>query len=203
MVMRSCIAMTHEDLEIVRAVLAGDREAYADLVRAHQARVRGLCLSLLLNATEADDAAQDVFIKAYESLSKFRHDSSFSTWLCRIASNHCLDLLRKKSRHKTDSLDALLEQKGEQIRRLLVTAQEIPDSSEALHGEKTELIQKVLGALPMDHREILILREAQGLSYEEIGSILGCSLDAVKARLRRARQRMEEKFRHFWGVSNV
>ncbi len=173
-------------------VLGGDSDAFADLVRAYEARVRGLCLSLLSDPIEAEDAAQEAFVKAFTFLSRYKRDFSFPAWLCRIASNHCLDLLRKRTRHKTDSLDALVEQKGEQIHSL---AMGDPLSSEG--GDetiaKTKWAKQVLTSLSPDHRQILVLRELEGFSYDEISVILECSLDAVKGRLRRARQELQQK----------
>jgi RNA polymerase sigma-70 factor (ECF subfamily) len=146
----------------------------------------------------ADDAAQDVFVKVYHSLSKFRGDAAFSTWLHRIASNHCLDLLRQKKRQKTESWDALVEKEGEAIERLLAAP---PETGATL--ENADLVRRALACLTPDYREILVLRETQGFSYEELTKILDCSLDAVKARLARARHQLEEKLRHFLDLENV
>ena len=82
----------------------------------------GYCLSMLSNHTDAEEAAQDIFVKVYHSLPKFKGDSSFSTWLYRITTNHCLDVLRKRTRRKTTSLDALVEQDGDRIHALFSTA---------------------------------------------------------------------------------
>src|SRR3989338_5779947 len=113
--------MQDEDRNVVERVRAGDKEAYALLVRNHQARIRSFCLWTLGNAAEADDAAQEVFIKAYRGLSGFRGGSSFSTWLYRITVNHCRDLLRSGGRGRTESLDALREEEGEPFEARLST----------------------------------------------------------------------------------
>lgn len=130
----------------------------------------------------ADDAAQEIFVKAYQALGQFRGKSSFSTWLYRISVNHCADLLRKSARRKTESWEALLEKQGEKFESLFTTGTGIDNS------EHAELIAKFLLQLPEKSREILILREMHGLSYQELAEALTCSLDAVKARLKRARQ---------------
>ena len=176
----------------------GQPNAYADLVRRYQMRVLQLCVSMLSNHAQAEDAAQEIFFKAYESLKRFRQDSSFSTWLYRIASNHCLDLLRKKSRHKTESWDGLIEEKGEKIQELLVAPQD-PDRAR----EDAELVRYVLSCLNPDYRLVLTLREIHGLNYQEIAQAMNCSLDSVKARLRRARRDFEEKLRHSLKSENV
>jgi RNA polymerase sigma-70 factor (ECF subfamily) len=177
-------------------VLQGDREAYAEIVRAHHPRVLSHCLSMLLDKAEADDAAQDVFLKAFSALHTYTRDLSLGAWLYRIASNHCLDVLRKKKRQKTDSLDNLLEQRREHAEDSLPGAS---DSSEMLsdRADKLKLALQALSLLPWEQRQILVLRELDELSYEQICSFLGCSLDAVKARLRRARQNLQQQARHF------
>jgi RNA polymerase sigma-70 factor (ECF subfamily) len=137
-------------------------------------------------------------VKAYESLSRFRGQSSFATWLYRIAHNHCMDMLRQKTRRKTDSWDALLENHPEGSPALPSTSEKNPVSE-----EDRELVSNVLSSLRREHREILMLREVGGFTYDEIASSLECSLDAVKARLRRARLEMMEKARHFLGSKIV
>ena len=186
--------MQDEDYQVVERIRAGDKEAYALLVRKHQARIRSFCLWTLGNSAEADDAAQEVFIKAYRGLGGFRGAAGFSTWLHRIAVNHCRDLLRKRGRERTESWDALREQQGEAAEKLVAREEPV---------ERRRQLQEVLDRLPEQVRTILILREAEGLSYEELAEFLGCSLDAVKARLRRARSECAEKARHFFGLADV
>jgi RNA polymerase sigma-70 factor, ECF subfamily len=187
-----------DEQRIIREIKSGNVNAYAGIVRAYQGRVLGLCLSILGNFTQAEDAAQEIFIKAYQSLSSFRGESRFSTWLYRIASNHCKDLLRKKSRQKTESLDALADRMGDAVEELL----ESPPKTE-ISAENAENIEKVLSALSPHDRVILTLRESEGLSYQEIAETLDCTVDAVKARLRRAREALNEILRHFSGKCGV
>lgn len=153
---------------------------------------------MLSDGAEADDAAQEVFIKAFQSLERFRGDSSFATWIYRIAMNHCLNVLRQKKRRRTESWDALVEREGEKIEELF-TGRTVKDDE----GEYAELLSKLLEHLPEKSREMIVLREVQGLSYQELAGTLGCSLDAVKSRLKRARQELESRLRHFPGISGV
>ncbi|MGQ0644357.1 MAG: RNA polymerase sigma factor [Elusimicrobiota bacterium] len=183
-----------EDHDVVRAVLAGDRGAFAALVRSHQDKVLFLCRSLLRNDAEAEDAAQDIFVRAYRRLSDFRFQSAFSTWLYRISYHRCLDVLKSRAARRAQSLDALLESGGEAALRR-------PPEPAAPPG--AEGVRSVLESLPPDYRLVLTLREAQGLSYEEISAATGDSLDSVKARLRRARAALREKARHFPELSGV
>jgi len=114
------------------------------------------------------------------------------------AANHCKDLLRKRSREKTESWEALVEAQGEQVQQLL-TSTEDPKSVPA----DAELVERILSRLPPNYRLILTLREVQGLTYQERADTLACSVDAVKARLRRARQELQDTLRHFLGSRNV
>jgi RNA polymerase sigma-70 factor, ECF subfamily len=180
------------DQELIQSILSGQKELYGELIRQYHKKVMGYCLSMLSNHTEAEEAAQDIFVKAYHALEKFKGNSSFSTWLYRITTNHCLDLLRKRNRRRTISWDGLVEQEGEQIHRLFSTAHTGESQTENL-----ELIDKILSTLPKDYRMILTLREADGLEYQEIAEVLGCSLDAVKGRLARARKQLQANLRHF------
>lgn len=181
-----------EDLELIQSIHSGRSQDYAHLVRKYQARMIRFCSSMLSDSILAEDAAQEIFFKAYRALAAFRNDSSFSTWLYRIGANHCKDMLKKRSREKTQSWEALVEEKGEQIEELLAS-----DAGQLSSLANRELADKLLSQLPPDYRIILTLREAEGLSYEEIAETLKCSLDAVKARLRRAREALQIKLRHF------
>lgn len=192
-------AQPKDEPEIIRRVLSGEVDAYADIVRSYQGKVLGLCLSFLRNQTQAEDAAQEIFIKAYQSLDRFRGSSSFSTWLYRITANHCKDCLRVQSRHKTQSLDALTEELGDAVDGLLRP----PLGPAAVSAENSEKIEQILAQLSPDERMILVLREAEGLNYKEIARTLNLSLDAVKARLRRARKTLEQKTRHFLAKAGV
>jgi RNA polymerase sigma-70 factor, ECF subfamily len=184
---------------IIQQILSGRVEAYEEIVRGYQQKVLGLCLSFLKNSTEAEDAAQEIFIKAYQSLPSFRGLSLFSTWLYRIAANHCKDLLRKRSREKTESLEALMDRMGDSVERMLQSPPEGPRAG----AEYSELIEGILCRLSPQDRTILTLREAEGLSYQEISETLQCSVEAVRSRLRRARQTLEERLRHFSKGGNV
>ncbi len=184
--------MTGEDSEIIQQVKNGNRNAYAELIRKYEARVRGYAGMMLADATQAEDAAQEIFIKAYESLDKFRGEASFSTWIYRIATNHCLDLLKKRKRTRTESWEALIEKNGDTIEAAMIAPNTAKPSV-----DMTELITQLLSHMPEISRNMLILREVQGLSYEELAQTLGCTLDSVKSRLKRARQELELKMRHF------
>ena len=182
----------------MREAREGGRAAFAELVRRHHLQVLALSRSMLGDDAEADDAAQEVFLKAWRALGRFAGDSGFGTWLYRIASNHCLDLLRQRSRRRTESLDELVEGEGDALERVLGSSAGPSDALEA-----ADLGARVLASLPEEQRLALVLRETQGLRYDEIAQVMGCSVDSVKARLRRAREGLEKSLRHFLGPGNV
>jgi RNA polymerase sigma-70 factor, ECF subfamily len=160
-------------------------------VRQYNKRVLSYCFSMLSNFTDAEEAAQDVFVKAYQSLSRFKGESTFSTWLYRITANHCLDILRKRNRRKNVSLESLMEQEGNPIQKFFVTP-----SQADIRLENRQLVDKVLSTLSGENRRVLILKESLGLEYQEIANVLGCSENAVKGRLARARKQLRENFCH-------
>lgn len=187
-----------EDSRLISRTKAGDNSAFADLVRKYETKVRGYCLHMLLDYEESEDAAQEVFLKAYRSLRDFDGRSSFSTWLFRITVNHCHDVRRKLSRQRTEQLT---EDDGGEKRSAESAAFVEP---EALNrAEYLDLVRKVFSRLSEEYRQILLLREVEEMSYEEIAEVLACSLDAVKGRLKRARVQLKEEMRHFLGDSVV
>lgn len=169
------------DAQLARRAAHGDDDAFAQLVRRHAPRVRALCAAALDGAEEAEDAAQEAFLKAHRALGRFAGAASFGTWLHRIAVNHCLDLLRVAGRRRCESLDALLEADAAALGCVL------REESPAKALEDRDAVSRLLARLNPEQRLALTLREVEGLSYAEIAAAMSCSLDAVKARLKRAR----------------
>lgn len=177
-----------QEQQCIQRVLNGDANAFEQLVHAYEKTVYNLALRTLGNPQDAEDIAQEAFLKAYRSLSSYRGDSKFSVWLYRIVSNLCLDALRAKKRRPTQSL-TVENDEGEEDQL------EIPDehfSPEKLLDRKLtrESVQRGLASLPDESRQILLLRELQGMSYEEIGQVLKLEPGTVKSRIFRARKRL-------------
>ena len=173
---------------IVRKVLQGDVNAFEKLVTEYEKGVYAIALRMTGNPEDASDMTQEAFIKAYNSLQSFRGDSKFSVWLYRIASNVCLDFLRSRSRKPTVSL-SVEDDEGEE------TQLDVTDESQSpellLERSLTrDAVQRGLQALAPDYRQILLLREIQGLSYEEIADVLRIEVGTVKSRIFRARKRL-------------
>lgn len=181
--------MTRED-KLVRRAQNGDLDAFEALLRAHEKSVYNLALRMTGSPEDAEDMAQEAFLKLWRALPDFRWECKFSVWLYRIVSNVCLDLLRRQSRRPSVSL-SVEDEDGE------VSELEIPDerlSPEHLLEQKLtrEAVQRGLALLPDEQRQILLLRELQGLSYEEIGAALSLEPGTVKSRLFRARKRLAD-----------
>ena len=177
-----------EENDAVRRVLDGDADAFSPLVEAYQKNVYNLALRMTGNPEDALDMAQEAFIRAYNSLSSFRGDSKFSVWLYRIVSNVCLDFLRARKGRAAVSLSQTGPD-GED------TALEIPDERALPEAEleralTRDSVRRGLQALPYNQREILLLREIQGLSYEEIAAALSLEGGTVKSRIFRARKKL-------------
>ena len=157
----------------------GERSAFRVLVERYQSRIKNLIYSIFHEPDVIDDLAQEVFIKAYEALPHFRFQSSFYTWLYRIAVNRSRDELRKRKVRRLFSLQALLESSDHELGSKLAV--------EPRDTEVQELIASALKTLPERFRTVIILKDIDGLSYEEIAEVLQCEMGTVKSRLFRAR----------------
>jgi RNA polymerase sigma-70 factor (ECF subfamily) len=184
----SALSVRARDNRLVARTLAGDDEAFEDLARLYYDRVRGLVHHHLHREDDLDDALQDIFLKAYQALPQFRKRSNFYTWLFRIASNHCIDRLRKR-RLDTVSLDSC--ETRDAIEASLPRSPESPEEK-FTSSERVRLVRKALDRLDPLFQSILVLRELEGLSYEEIVETLGLNIGTVKSRLARARMELRK-----------
>jgi RNA polymerase sigma-70 factor, ECF subfamily len=180
----------------VKRARAGDKEAFRILVQNCQDRLFGLVYSMVPNREQAEDLIQEIFIKAYFALESFEGQSGFYTWLYRIASNHCLDYLRK-NRPDQISLDRPLSDNSTMTFEdsLVAPPSDHPEFSLNAPSEATAL----LAALDPDQRLILSLRELEGHSYEELSEILNCPVNTVKSRLNRARESLKAVYLQRYG----
>ena len=181
--------MTREqEATIIKQVLEGDVNAFEGLVKEYEKNVYNLALRMTGDPEDAADMAHDAFIKAYSSLSSFRGDSKFSVWLFRIVSNLCLDFLRSRKRRPTVSL-SVENDEGEDMEFEIADESQSPET--LLEQKLTrEAVRCGLDSLPPEQRQILLLREIQGLSYEEIAQVLELESGTVKSRIFRARKRL-------------
>lgn len=174
----------------VKAVLAGDAEAFRPLVEAHQSRVYYLALRMLGNEREAEDAAQDAFLHAYARLASYRPEFRFKTWIMTIASNLCIDRLRRRRLEPTPFTDvARRDENGEEAELDFVSAEPGPDAA-LVRKQRDAAVQAMLNELPDEDRSMVVMFYFNDMSYEEIAQASNTTLSAVKSRLFRARQKM-------------
>jgi RNA polymerase sigma-70 factor (ECF subfamily) len=179
-----------DDRELVRLAKSDDKEAFELLVRRHQSRVFAVAGGILRNKEDVEDVAQQVFVKAYFSLKRFDQRAAFSTWLYKITVNECWDVLRKRKVRPLLYESDLSEEQAHEYNGFSEKAT-VPDVSDRL--EARERVEKLLVDLDERDRLMLILKEVQGFSVEEIAEILEINGNTVKVRLFRARRRITEK----------
>ncbi|HEX2254934.1 MAG TPA: sigma-70 family RNA polymerase sigma factor [Thermoanaerobaculia bacterium] len=178
------------DEELVRDVLAGDRDAFGDLVRRYQGRLVNHLARLLRDVDEAHDVAQEVFFKVYQALDRFDPSYRFSTWLFRVAQNAAIDQIRKR-RLKLVSLQR--QEDGEEGREWELPSPDRDPYGEARNVERGSAIHEAVAALPGEYQELISLRHFGELSYEEIAQLKGMPLGTVKNKLFRGRQVLKEQ----------
>ena len=171
--------------ELVRAAQTGDQSAFAQLVTANQAMVYSLAYRMTGNPEDAADLTQEAFLNAWRSLGSFNGQSAFSTWIYRLTSNACIDFLRREKRR--GSLSMTLEDEDDEDRQADLPDERWSPERELERKEAREAVRQGLAALSPEHREVLVLRELEGLSYAEIAHALGLEEGTVKSRIARAR----------------
>jgi RNA polymerase sigma-70 factor (ECF subfamily) len=178
-----------DEAMMIAEILAGRTEAFHDLIRPYERSVYMMALSMLRNEAEAEDVAQETFIKAYRNLGRFRSESRFSTWLIAIALNEARARLRRKQPALTDSID---DTEGPVVPAQLTDWREIP--SETLERQEIRsLIRRALETLPLAYREVFVLRELEERNVRETAETLGITIASVKMRLHRARMMLQKQ----------
>src|SRR5215472_7609970 len=192
-------AKVARERELIKRVLAGEKDLFYELIRPCERGVFLAAASILGNDADAEDAAQEAFLKAYRNLDRFRQESKFSTWLIQITINNARMKLRKDRRHLYASIDAGQETtEGDYIPTDFADWREIP--SEALEqSELREALNKALNSLPEKYRIVLILRDVQQMSIAETAKALSISEENVKTRTSRARLQMRDRLAPGWG----
>ena len=179
-----------KERSLIQKAKQGDMRAFEELILKHEKIVYNLALRMMNHSEDAQDIAQEVFLKAYRSLSNFDERSAFSTWLYRITHNTCIDEMRKRKGKQTYSLEEELESEEGTMQRQIADAGDTPEESLLRAEQKSEILQ-ALDRLSEEHKAAILLRDVKGLSYEEIAEILELSLGTVKSRISRARNQLK------------
>ncbi|MFL6550649.1 MAG: RNA polymerase sigma factor RpoE [Povalibacter sp.] len=181
------------DQQLVQRVQKGDKGAFDLLVRKYQHRVLKLVSRFVNDAAEAEDVAQEAFLKAYRALPAFRGDSAFYTWLYRIAINTAKNTLVSNRRRPVD-FDLDLQDPEQHDRQALLKDADTPEGV-LLTDEIRGVVERALEQLPEDLRTAIVLRELEGLSYEEIAEAMDCPVGTVRSRIFRAREAIDKKLK--------
>lgn len=182
---------------LIRAVQAGDKAAFDELVLKHKDRLFNLVYWFLGDYHEANDCAQETFIKVFKSVNKFRFESAFSTWLYRIALNTCKNRIKSSAyrwKKKTVSLETSGGSKNGNPSSEIANGSPTPVMA-LEKKEKIMRIQKAINSLPEEQNQVVVLRDIQGFSYQDISDITGLNLGTVKSRLARGRLELKNQLK--------
>jgi RNA polymerase sigma-70 factor, ECF subfamily len=178
------------DQHLVALAQRGDMAAFDQLLGRYEQKTYNLAYRMMGNHADASDAAQNAMVRIYTRLKEFRGDALFSTWLYRIVTNSCLDDLRRRGRQRLTYNENPLSGDPGPLARHVVDSADLPHEV-AERNETQRYVHNALGRLPDSYRTVIVLRDIQGYSYQEIAGILGASLGTIKSRLHRARQALK------------
>ena len=193
--------MEETDLNLVKRARNGDRDAFSVLLERYQRRLYSVCLGIVRNPDDAQDRLQETAVKVFLNLDRFEGQSSFYTWAYRIASNVCIDFLRKKKRQRTVDYDDGIARDGDVVEGEDLLPSRLGLNPARVHARK-ELMGKLTEALDTlsdTHRTIIILREVDGLSYQEIADLTEVSIGTVMSRLHHARKNLQRALAEYVG----
>lgn len=184
-----------EESILIQRTLAGDEEAFTRLVEAYQNSIYNLAYRMLGDAAEAEDAAQETFLRIYTRLSTYNTEKKFSSWVLSIASHYCIDRLRRR-KHTPVSLDDIVSWRW-------LPSKDVAPEKQVLREELKDEIRDLLDELPPHYRAVMILRYWHEMSYDEIADALGATQSTIKSRLHRARKMMAERVQSQRGHGNM
>lgn len=198
------IVTGRSDADLVRAFQGGDRDAFAEIVRRYQDRVLTVCVRWLGDPRVAEEVGQDVFLAIYRSLDRFRGDAQLSTFVYRVAINHCKNhrlYSKRRFRDQHEPLEGAPRDEDEPTRQ--IPSEDAGTDAFALRSEAAVLLQRGLDALDDEHRSVIVMRDVEDLSYEEISDILDLPRGTVKSRLHRARAQLAAVLGRWVGKEDV
>lgn len=188
------------DQQLVERVQQGDKHAFDLLVIKYQRRLARLLSQFIRDQAEVEDIAQETFIKAYRALPSFRGDSAFYTWLYRIGINTAKNFLVSQGRKVSTTVNSFDNEDAENFEGADALREMNTPESELMGKQVAQTVNQSLNSLPEELRTAIILREIEGLGYEEIANIMGCPIGTVRSRIFRAREAVAEKLRPLLGT---
>lgn len=189
------MVQSYEDRELVGKAATGDKESFRLLVERYEQRARRVAYEVVLNTEDAEDVVQEAFVKAYLSMKNFRGDSSFYTWIYRIVYNVAIDFKRKISRERRFGANGAQNNNGNGTAVVESVPSFITPQYELERKEYARRIQEALSGLSEEHRTVMLLREVDGMRYEQIAEVVGVSKGTVMSRLHYARKRVQESLK--------
>ena len=180
-----------QETDLIKRAQNGDVAAFETLIEEYQKRIFAIAYRMIQHQEDAADLTQEVIIKLFKNLDKFKGDSKFSTWVYRIATNTCLDAIKANRRHMAYSLDKEIETEEGSIVGELPDKGPTPEEA-AERKDIQRAVRVAIEKLGKEHKRVIVLRDLQGLSYEEIAEILQCSVGTVKSRISRARGNLKK-----------
>ncbi len=185
------------DAALMLRVKRGDMKAFEELAEKYKQPIVNMMYRMLRDLDEAEDLAQNVFIRVYQSAKRYEVSAKFSTWIFTIARRLCLNEIRRRGRHPAESLESSQSDHEEQAPRQYEDVKTSSPPAAFLHGELAQKIEEALGQLPDKQRLAIVLCRQEELSYEEIARVLGCSLPATKSLIHRGRETLKEKLKPY------
>ena len=185
-----------DEKELIKKIIKGEKEYFREIVNKYKSVVYNHSRNFLRNAQEAEDATQEIFINIFNNLKKFRGDSKLSTWIYRITVNTCKNKLKQIKRLKANIIDEIINEDEDESKKMIEDIRENKDKEpDNIFTQKNlrTVIYKKMKELTEEQRTVIILRDINGLSYEEIAKVMKISVSAVKSKLFRARENLREK----------
>lgn len=197
--------MGKDETSFVKLLKRRDEYAFNLLVKKYKDQVYSLAFSMLRNAEEAKDLSQEVFISVFKSIDQFREESSLQTWIFRIATNHCINLIRYKKRRFYQQHDQLEEGKQElKVKDYVSNSNKVNPEEEIMNLELEKIINLALDELPVDQKLLIVLREVECMDYQQIAEIMNIPEGTVKSRLHRVRLALKDEIDKFYkGIRKI